>query len=73
MHRHHDKRNADLQALVVMPMHNVDLQALFSLAALLNLVFSLMPLAAFVLPPDKSLEQGRNRSRMLNCVIPVML
>ena len=54
-------------------MHNVDLQALFSLAVLLNLVFSLIPQDVFVLPPDESLEQGRNRTRMLTCVIPVML
>ena len=57
----------------VMPIHNVDLKALFYVAALLNLVFSLMPLAVFVLPPDESLEQGRKRWRMLSCVIPIML
>ena len=56
-----------------MPMHNVDLQALFSVAALPNLVFSLMPLAGFVLPSDEFFELGRNRLRMLTCVIPVML
>ena len=49
-------------SLGVMPMLNVDLQALFFIAALLNLVFSLMPLAVFVLPPDESLEQDRNRT-----------
>ena len=49
------------------------LQALFSVAALLNLVISLMPMAAFVLPPDESLELERNRTRMLTCVILVML
>ena len=54
-------------------MHIVDLQVLFSVAALLNLVFSLMPLAVFVLPLDESLKQGRNRSGMLTCVIPVVL
>ena len=32
-----------------------------------------MPQAFFVFPPDESLEQGRNWSRMLTCVIPVML
>ena len=59
--------------LGVMLMHIVDLQVLFSVAALLNLVFSLMPLAVFVLPLDESLEQGQNRSRMLTCIIPVVL
>ena len=54
-------------------MHNADLQALFSVAALVNLIFLLMPLAVFVLPPDEFFEQGRNRSQMLTCVIPVML
>ena len=56
----------------MMPMHTVDLQALFSVAALLNLIFSLMPQAVYVLPSDESLEQGQKRSRMLTCVIPVM-
>ena len=42
-------------------------------AALLNLFVSLMYQAVFVLPPDESLEQVRNRSRMLTCVSPVML
>ena len=32
-----------------------------------------MTLAVFVLLPDESLEQGRNRWRMLTCAIPVML
>ena len=59
--------------LGVMPMHIVDLQVLFSVAALLNLFFSLMPLAVFVLSLDESLEQGQNRSRMLTCIIPVVL
>ena len=36
-------------SLGVMPMHNIDLQALFSVTALLNLVLSLMPQAVFVL------------------------
>ena len=56
-----------------MPMHIVDLQVLFSVAALLNLFFSLMPLAVFVLSLDESLEQGQNRPRMLTCIIPVVL
>ena len=60
-------------SLGLMPMHNVNLQSLLSVVALLNLVFSLMPVAFFVLPPDESHKQGRNRSRMLTCVIPVML
>ena len=60
-------------SLGVVPAHNVDLQALLSVAVLLNLVFSLMPPAVFVLPPDESLEQGRNRTRMLTCVTPGML
>ena len=59
--------------LGVMPMHIVDLQVLFSVAALLNLFFSLMPLAVFVLSLDESLEQRQNRSRMLTCIIPVVL
>ena len=58
---------------ITVPMHNVDLQALFSVTALLKLVFSLMPQAVFVFPPDESLEQGQNRSQMLTCLIPVML
>ena len=49
------------------------MQALFSAAALLYLVFSFMLQAVFVLARDESLEQGRNRSRMHTCVIPVML
>ena len=49
-----------------MPMHDVGLQALFSVAALL---FGFL----VVLPPDESLEQGRNRLRMLTSAIPVML
>ena len=56
-----------------MPMHNVDLQALFSVVALLNLFFSLMPQAIFVLPPDESFEREQNWSRMLTGAIPVML
>ena len=52
----------------------IDLHSLISVAALLNLVLSLMPLSDFVLAPDESFEQGRNRGlRMLTCVIPVML
>ena len=65
--------NAAMKIRSELALHNVDLQALISVAALLNLVFSLMPRAVFVLRPDESLEQGRNRSQMLNCVIPVML
>ena len=57
----------------LMPLHNADLQSLFFVVALLNLVFSLMPVAVFVLPPDESHKQGRNRSRMLTFVIPAML
>ena len=56
-----------------MPMHIVESQALFSVAALFNLVFSSMSQAVFVLQPDELLEQERNRSRMLTYVIPVLL
>ena len=38
-----------------MRMHIVDLLALFSVTALLNLVFSLMTQIVFVLSPDKFL------------------
>ena len=52
----------------------IDLQALIFVPASLNLVFIVMPQFVFVLAPDESVEQGRNRGlRMLTCVIPVML
>ena len=53
-------------SLSVMPMHNGDFaNSALCRCILFYLVFSLMSQAVFALPPDESLEQERNRSRIL--------